>query len=150
MLLSVTTSLNNPQILLMEKHPAPLRMPKMLVLSQYQDLFEHPEWCRFFFINRMYTVYSSGISIMSCPFNFLEEKLCTIIWQGPCLARSVVALGSNKKSLPEELVSSHQNGRNVSSRHSVYGVVYLHLPPKRKGRQNSSIHWPFGSVKTAS
>ena len=34
------------------KNLAPLRMPEMLVLSQYQDLFGHPEWCRIFSINR--------------------------------------------------------------------------------------------------
>ena len=34
------------ELLLMDKNPAPLRMPKMLVLSQYQKVFGHPKWCR--------------------------------------------------------------------------------------------------------
>ena len=38
-------------------NPAPLRMPEMLVLSQYQDVFGHPKWCRIFSINRMFNFF---------------------------------------------------------------------------------------------
>ena len=35
------------------KNPAPLRMPEMFVLSQYQDLFGHPKCFHIFSINRI-------------------------------------------------------------------------------------------------
>ena len=50
------------------KKPAPPRMPEMLVLSQYQDVFGHPKWCRICSINRMkhqLTVHCSFFSIWS-------------------------------------------------------------------------------------
>ena len=34
--------------LLMGKNSAPLRMPQMLVLYQYQEHLGHPKWCRMF------------------------------------------------------------------------------------------------------
>ncbi len=39
----------------MEKILHHFRMPEMLVLSQYQDVFGHPKWCTFFSINRITT-----------------------------------------------------------------------------------------------
>ena len=46
-------------ILLMEKILHHLRMPEMLILSQYQDVFGHPKWCRIFCINRR--IHGTGI-----------------------------------------------------------------------------------------
>ena len=43
------------------KTPAPLRMPEMLVLSQYQDVFGHPKWCRIFSTNRISTFEESSV-----------------------------------------------------------------------------------------
>ena len=56
-------------LLLMEKNPAQLRMPQMLVLYQYQDLWGHRKWCRIFSINRM---------IIDVLNNFAIDSLCDI------------------------------------------------------------------------
>ena len=43
------------------KNLAPLRMPQMLVLYQYQDLLVHPKGCRIFSINRMCEMFVVSI-----------------------------------------------------------------------------------------
>ena len=48
------------------KNPAPLRMPEMLVLSQYQDVFGHPKWCRIFSINRINECFPSPDVVTWC------------------------------------------------------------------------------------
>ena len=46
------------------QNPAPLRMLEMLVLSQYQEVFGHPKWCRIFF----HQPYESICTVCICLY----------------------------------------------------------------------------------
>ena len=46
------------------KNPVPLRMPEMLVLSQYQEVFGHPKWCRICF----HQPYESICTVCICLY----------------------------------------------------------------------------------
>ena len=57
------------------------RMPEMLVLSKYQDVFGHPKWCRIFSINSLFAgIHLVHTSLLILHTFFFSVTSCCLIY----------------------------------------------------------------------